>query len=124
MQTAPMAVLRRPGTLLLLIVGADSLAYYASDTRDSVVALVCYLLQMFLVYRIWRGANLVPVVLLVSISGYEAYCVKQVLDAGTAPDHPLWVFVHCLAIMTTVFVLISGPVRGRIGPLRGTRSVE
>ncbi|MFI5957793.1 hypothetical protein [Cryptosporangium sp. NPDC051539] len=122
--TAPAEVLRRPGTLLLLIVLADSLAFYVSDTHKSVVALVCYLLQMFLVYRIWRGANVVPALLLTIISIYEAYCVKQVLDAGVATDHRIWITVHVLAIVTTVCVLISGPVRGRIGPLRGVRSVE
>lgn len=118
------AILGRPGTLLLLVVLADTAAYYVSDADDSVVALVRYLLQMFLLYRIWRGATVVPAILLVVLSGYEAYCVKQVFDAGLAADHRGWVTVHVLAVATTVFVVVSGPVRGRIGPLRGLRSVE
>ena len=118
------AVLRRPGTLLLFVVVADTVAYYVSDASDSAVGLMCYLLQMFLLYRIWRGANLVPALLLLILSSYEAYAVKQVLDAGVAADHRGWVTVHVVAIATTVFVLISPPVRRRIGPLRGLRSAE
>jgi hypothetical protein len=117
-------VLRRPGTLLLAVVFADSFAYFVSGAGTSPVAMLVYLLQMFLLYRIWRGANMVPWLLLMVIAGYEAYCVRLVMDAGAAVTHRPWVAAHLIAIGTTVSVLISGPVRGRVGPLRGLRAVE
>ncbi|GAA3385628.1 hypothetical protein [Cryptosporangium minutisporangium] len=115
-----LAVLRRPGTLLLCVLLADTYAYFISNAGDSPVGLLVYLLQMFLLYRIWRGANLVPWLLLLVISGYEAFCVRQVLDAGVAADHRSWVTAHVVAIATTVFVLISPSVRGRLAPVRGS----
>lgn len=118
------SVLRRPGTLLLAVLVVDTYAYFVSDAGDSPVGLLTYLLQAFLLYRIWRGANLVPWLLLLTITGYEAFCVKQVIDAGVAADHRGWVTAHVLAVAMTAIVLISAPVRARLGPLRGIRPVE
>jgi|UPI0004B759D5 hypothetical protein len=117
-------VLRRPGTLLLGVLVVDTYAYYVSDAGDSPVGLLTYLLQAFLLYRLWRGANAVPWLLLLAITAYEAFCVKQVIDAGVAADHRDWVAAHVIAVATTVTVLISAPVRGKLGPLRGIRGVE
>ncbi|MFG1928028.1 hypothetical protein [Cryptosporangium sp. NPDC048952] len=118
------AVLQRPGTLLLLVLVANTYAYFVSHGGDSAVGLLTYLLQAFLLYRIWRGANLVPALLLLAIAAYEAYCVKQVFDAGAAAGHRGWVTAHVLAVAVTVTVLISAPVRRRMGPLRGIRKTE
>ncbi|SHN35311.1 hypothetical protein [Cryptosporangium aurantiacum] len=116
-------LLQRPGTLLLFVLLADTYAYFVSDAGSSAVGLLVYLLQAFLLYRVWRGANLVPVMLLLVIAGYEAYCVKQVVDAGIGGDHRTWVLAHVFAIMVTVAVLFSAPVRQRRAPLRGVRRI-
>jgi hypothetical protein len=120
----PLSVLRRTGTLLLLVLVVDTLAFYVSDAGDSPVGLLTYLLQAFLLYRVWHGANVVPLLLLFVIAAYEAYCVKQVIDAGVAAGHRDWVAAHVLAVGTTVAVLISAPVRRNLGPLRGTQRGE
>lgn len=117
-------VLRRPGTLLLGVVLADTAAYNVSNQGGSAVALLVYLLTMFLLYRVWRGANLVPWLLLAVITAYEAYCVRLVVLAEAAVEHRTWVTAHLIAIATTVLVLASPPVRRLIGPVRGLRSNE
>jgi hypothetical protein len=122
--TSPLSVLRRPGTLLLVVLVADTFAFYVSDAGESPVGLLLHLLQAFLLYRIWRGANLVPWLLLILIAGYRAYYVKQVIEAGGAADHRALVVAHLLAAATTVAVLVSAPVRRRLGPLRGHQRVE
>ena len=121
---SPLPVLRRTGTLLLIVLVVDTLAFYVSDAGSSPVGLITYLLQAFLLYRVWRGANVVPVLLLLVIAASEAYCVKQVIDAGAAVDHRAWVASHVLAIGTTVAVLFSAPVRRALGPLRGHQRLE
>lgn len=121
---SPLPVLRRRGTLLLGVLVVDTYAFFVSDAGDSPVGLLTYLLQAFLLYRIWRGANLVPWLLLLTIAAYEAYNVKLVIDAGAAVGHRTWVFAHVGAVLTTVLVLISAPVRRGLGAIRGTGRME
>jgi hypothetical protein len=118
------SVLRRRGTLLLAVLVVDTYAFFVSDAGDSPVGLLTYLLQAFLLYRIWRGANFVPWMLLLTIAAYEAYCVKLVVDVGAAADHRSWAVAHISAVALTAAVLISAPVRRGLGPLRGTRPME
>jgi len=121
---SPLRVLRRPGTLLLLVLVADTYAFFVSDAGESPVGMLVYLLQAFLLYRVWRGANMVPLILLLVIAAYEAYCVKQVIDAGAAVDHRAWVTAHVLAVAVTFAILLSSAVRRRLSPLRGLRAIE
>jgi hypothetical protein len=117
-------LLRRPGTQLLAVVVANTVAYLVSQSGGSAMAIMTYLLQMLLLYRVWRGANLIPWLLLMAITIYEAYCVYTVLDNGAAATHPLWFSSHASAVGVTVLVLIGPDVRRRLGALRGPKAAR
>ena len=117
-------LLRRPGTQLLAVVLADSFAYAVSHTGSSSVAVMTYLLQMMLVYRVWRGSNMVPWLLLILLTIYEGSCVYIAVSKGATASHSTWVISHALAVFVTALVLVSPGVRRRLSPLRGPKAAR
>jgi hypothetical protein len=115
---------RRPGTQLLAVILADSVAFGFANTSKSSVAVMTYLLQMLLVYRVWRGENMVPWLLLFLITIYEGFCVYVAASKGAMASYQTWVVTHAIAVLVTVLVLVSPGVRRRLSPLRGPRAVE
>jgi hypothetical protein len=114
-------LLKRPGTHLLAVVFADTAAYVVAHAGTSAMAVMTYMLQMLLLYRVWRGANMIPWMLLMAVSLYEGYVVYQVIAQGAAGTAQTWTAWHLLAVGLTFLVLVSPGVRGRLQALRGIR---
>lgn len=106
---------------MLAVVLADSLAYATSHTGTSSVAVMTYLLQMMLVFRVWQGSNMVPWLLLILLTIYEGSCVYLAASKGATASHPTWVLSHALAVFVTGLALASPGVRRRLSPLRGPK---
>lgn len=117
-------LLRRPGTQLLAVILADSIAFGLANTSKSSVAVMTYFLQMLLVYRVWRGANMVPWLLLFLVTIYEGFCVYVAASKGAMANYQTWVITHAVAVIVTALVLVSPGVRRRLSPLRGPRAAE
>lgn len=109
---------------MLAVVLADSFAYAVSHTGSSSVAVMTYLLQMMLVYRVWRGSNMVPWLLLILLTIYEGSCVYIAVSKGATASHSTWVISHALAVFVTALVLVSPGVRRRLSPLRGPKAAR
>jgi hypothetical protein len=109
-------LLHKPGALLAGAGVADSVAYiWAHDARWT---LGIFILQLYLLYRVWRFGGRLAWALLFTQVGFAVYWMVEAVTVPRVGSPAAFVVTQSVAVLVTVGALLSGVVRVRLQPLR------
>lgn len=108
---------RRPGALILMVGVADTVAY--GRAQDGFLVLAEFLVQMFLLYRVWGYGGRIAWAMLLILVGIAMALIAEVVSAPQAGAGAAGFLVtQTFAVLVSLFGLLSPAVRSRLQPIR------